>query len=798
MKRFHVFLFVLVMVGSLLLCSCAGADNKEDLYREANRLMSDSAYEDAAAKFTELGQYEDASLLAMYCRALNAAENGRYGSAVSGFSALGDFRDCSILSIYYAALSYEAAEEYEKAQDLLAPILYFKDSNERLLSYGEKIKARDYRLADEAEKAGKLDIAIKGFKALGDYSDSPDRVTALQEKINARDYAAAEAEENKGNLEKALEGFVALKDYSDSAERAETVREKIRARDYDAADLAEKNGDYAAALEGFTKLGDYRDSKERALAVKDKGMYAQGMDLALAGKYEEAYKIFTDLGDYEDSEEKAYALGVCNFAKITNKGNGIAAFEFHEKYGLININKNITVSPNWDSIDEFDENGLAIATNNEKYGYINNEGETIIACDWDQISPYAGNICTVAKKSGNNHLFGLYDTTGKEITPAQWRTLGSSNNSDWDSKYGNYVHIYTPVLNEGKIKVQNPEGLWGFIDAEGKPVGEVRWESIENFSENAAVIIEKGKYGYLNKDGSVLIEPQYQEAYSFSGGLAAVKTNGKWGYIDQNNSFVIQPLYGQAMSFNDGYAHVFLSGTGWQIIDAKGSLQYFISGKTKADYELAVEYLNNEQYSEAYSIFAKLVGYKDSNAKAVEAKEKALAAGSDMEEGDVAAEIYAPPLVARIGYADTSWNVMDWESSVTVDKPGTYTISSNIASTGNGLAVLGVYIYNEDQNDINDIFMTGRCIRIDEILVNGKAVSFEKNYTCQVSGTNSDGTDYRYVYTSMYRSWAEAESDGTAVCWDGDSTSPQFTIVDLADFESVDSLQVTFTYGIFK
>lgn len=37
----------------------------------------------------------------------------------------------------------------------------------------------------------------------------------------------------------------------------------------------------------------------------------------------------------------------------------------------------------------------------------------------------------------------------------------------------------------------------------------------------------------------------------------------------------------------------------------------------------------------------------------------------------------------------------------------------------------------------------------------------------------------------------------TAVAWDGD-TAAEKIIIDPADFEAVDSIKITFTYGIFK
>lgn len=792
MKKLLVAIVVLCLLTTSAL---AWGASKSDLYNDACNLLSDGSYAEAAAEFAELGEYQDASLLNMYCSSLESAKNGQFALALSGFQALGDFRDSKMQALYYAAIAYENLEQYEDAQELLLQIPFFKDSNSRILTYPEKINARDYAKADKAEQNNQLETALKGFTALGNYSDSKARAEAVQEKICACDYAAAESAEEKGNLEKALEGFLALKNYSDSAERAEAVREKIRARDYDAADQAEKDGDYATALTGFTALGDYKDSKVRALAVKDKGTYAQALQYALDGKFDNSYELFASLGEYKDSVEKAYTLGVCKFAEVTNKGNGIAAFKFHDKYGIINVNTNTTVSPFWDEIGTFDQNGLAKVAVNEKYGYVDTNGNTIIACDWADISDFSDGLCTVAQKSGKNYLFGIYDTSGKEISGPQWRTLASSKNSNWDGSY-NSCYTYSPVINEEKIKVQNSEGLWGFINIKGEIIGEIRWENIEGFSENAAVITENKKYGFLNNDGTVLIEPQYTEAYSFSGGLAAVKTNGKWGYIDHTNSFVITPYYGQVASFKDGYADVYLNGTGWQIIDNTGALQYFINEKTISDYNAAITYYENQEYSKAYAIFSRLVGYKDSNELAAKANEAMKASGEDAG-GDVIAEEYSPSLIARIGFADQSFTVSDWESSVVMNKSGTYAITANIPETAKGVWYIGISITNEDSESADSSYMLDRSIRIDEILVNGEPIAFDKNYTVVQTGVNSStNKDYFNLWSPIYCEWEIGE--GPIYAWDGDNTSPAVIIINPSDFDSVDSLSIKFTYGIFR
>ena len=630
---------VLAMLTALAAPCALAEKGVEGRYDDALALMQTGDYAGAASAFADLGNYEDASRLAMYCQAIAAGEAGLYSAAVTNLSTLGDFRDAALRAKYYAALSYEVAENYEKAAELLSGMEFFGDVAQRLIGYPEKINARDYAAADADEQAGRLEDALEGFKALRTYRDSAERAEAVQQKIYARDYAAADAAEQADRLEEALEGFKALGNYEDSAERAEAVQEKINARDYAAADAAEQRGDYETALAGFTALGDYADSAQRAAAVRDKGNYALGLRQAMDGRFKEAYRTFKALGDYEDSAEKTYVLGVTDFAdRINDKGKGIAAFRFHDLWGVINVSDNTTASPYWESIGSYNGLGLAQVAKGSWFGYIDARGNVVVPCEYAAVSDFRGKLCMVASKSYDNYLFGLVDSDGNIVSEPQWRTLGTSKNYAWDKTYNN-VSIYAPVFSDGKIKVQDEDGLWGFIDESGELVGEVRWTEIQDFSENLAVVCENGQYGFIDRDGKVVIEPQYLAARSFHEGLAAVQTSDGWQYIDPENRVVIPPLYREAEDFHGGRADVFLPGTGWQIIDKTGGLVYFITNDIKAAYRDGVSLMESGDYDGAIEVLAALNGYGDSEELILECRYRKAMAMLDAGEFDESLQI---------------------------------------------------------------------------------------------------------------------------------------------------------------
>ena len=593
-------LIALLLVLPLLLGTAFAWGNKADkTYAKAKQKLTEQLYADAAELFDSVSDYEDASLLAMYCRAKDAAGQGQYAQAAGGMKALGDFLDAPQLANYYTALNYESNLQFEEAASILMDLALFMDSSQRLLSYPDKINARDYAAAERLESAGQLEDALSAFKALGSYSDSAARAAAVQAKINARDY--------------------------------------------DRADSAEEKGDYAAAYEGFLALGSYSDSHDRAAALKERALYAKACAAADSGDFDQAHTLFEQLGDYEDSAAKAYVTSVVDFAKLVDKGDGIAAFSFHDVLGLINVPENVIVSPQWDAIGAVNAYGLmgvrldGQSWYDRKYGYINTLGQVVVDCVWDEIGDYADGLVVV----GRDGLYGLCDAQGNVVTETQWKWIAALVDDEYYDEYGREKMLL--AISEDRIAVCNKDGLWGFIDTQGNVIGDVRWQSVEQYSEGLALVCdENGRYGYVDLDGAIAIEPQYSDALSFSEGLAAVKKGHYWQYIDSADSVVIEPQYTQAMSFEKGRADVYKANEGWQIIDKTGGLVYFANVGL---YQQAEALMESGEYAAASEIFRDMRGYQDADSKLEECiagiQEADYQAALALKESGEYAEAYA-------------------------------------------------------------------------------------------------------------------------------------------------------------
>ena len=77
----------------------------------------------------------------------------------------------------------------------------------------------------------------------------------------------------------------------------------------------------------------------------------------------------------------------------------------------------------------------------------------------------------------------------------------------------------------------NINSKWGYSDNSGNILIETKYNSVERFSEDFAVVNYNGNYGFISITGEKLTPLKYENAKSFSEGRAAVMFNKFWGMI---------------------------------------------------------------------------------------------------------------------------------------------------------------------------------------------------------------------------------------------------------------------------
>ena len=626
-------------------------------YNAAAALENEGKFEEAIAAFAAMNGYSDtaARIDALhekirqrdYAAAAALENEAKFEEAIAAFAAMNGYADSAnrIEALhekirqrdYGHAAALEAEGKFEQAIEAFADMNGYADSANRILRLRDLIKERDYKAAEALETAGDYTAAYEMFTALGDFSDSQARAQAVTEKAEEQKrqqaYNAALTLKAEGKLNEALTAFKALGSYSNSMDQVLLLEADIQANNYNSAAKLLADGKYTEALAAFKALGNYSDSAAKAAEAQRGVDYNAALTKALAGKFKDAYNAFTKLGDYKDSKTKAEITGNLSRAgKSQEVAEGVLIYEFHGLWGIANLNTNVIVPVKYTSItndtkSQYSKYGLLKVFIDgtedyytDKYGYIDHNGKEIVPCTYHKVTDFdsKGN-CTVATAKYVTksywpyyyYYFGIMNHKGQTITKAQWRTLGASTcGDDWGDEWYSWSdhELNLPTFTNGRMKVQTESGTWGFIDENGKVLGNTNWKSVSGFSDGMAVVQNAdGKYTFINEQGQTIgtntwdafanvnanvyvneygemtEEEAAEEGYAygsttsgFSNGLAAVKKDGKWGFINKQNVLVIPCQYAEVKAFQaDGTCDVKTTSGTWIVIDKEGKTAFF-------------------------------------------------------------------------------------------------------------------------------------------------------------------------------------------------------------------------------
>lgn len=279
---------------------------KEAMHFKGRSLMDAQDYAGAMACFEIAGDYNKSHQLAATCRnyltyneAMELFNNGNYEEAAQKFTALGDFEDsveCANSSRYHHADQLLGSGEFIKAAEIFENLGYYSDSSDR---------AKDcrYQYAESLVAQQKHAEAASAFKMLGNYSDSKDRASELYYDIAAKHF-------DEGKYLEAYDVFATLGNYKDSQNRANEACYTY------AGQLVEK-GKLHNAYTYYKKIWNYSDSS----TLGSDAEYNHGLQQMESGNYDEGGAAFRNILSYKDSATKAnecdyqYALGLENAGK---------------------------------------------------------------------------------------------------------------------------------------------------------------------------------------------------------------------------------------------------------------------------------------------------------------------------------------------------------------------------------------------------------------------------------------------------------------------------------------------------
>lgn len=217
---------------------------------------------------------------------------------------------------------------------------------------------------------------------------------------------------------------------------------------------------------------------------------------------------------YMDTEGKL--MGDPRYLVAKSFSEGYAVVQGHDKNWMVLNKRFLATARNlpYDDISNFHE-GLARVKIGDRYGFIDTLGNLKIPMRDDYCDFFSEGLCMI-KRAGR---FGYMDMTGKVVIPCRFT-------------YAEHFSCSRAVVSESGPDDSGVITERGVIDHDGNYVVEVnKFDFIQTFSEDYAIVSQDGKSGFADVNGRVVIPMIYEQARPFHEGYAAVKVNRKWGFL---------------------------------------------------------------------------------------------------------------------------------------------------------------------------------------------------------------------------------------------------------------------------
>lgn len=261
------------------------------------------------------------------------------------------------------------------------------------------------------------------------------------------------------------------------------------------------------------------------------------------------------------------------------------------KWGYIDLEGNIVISPQYESAEEFID-GKALVASNQKYGIIDTLGTVIVPLKYASIGAYnkyglaqinLGGKVEDGVVSGGK--LGYINQKGEIVLPAKYDEIGffDKTNTAWvksgkryglinasgalisDVKYsghGKFAENGICWINVGGVEQSDNTvngGLWGYLNTSGEELVVPKYSSVRaEFVEGISWLKNtKGKFAYVKENGELLNGIFYDDISDvFSCNAAWVKEDNKVGYIKIDGQLLTEIKYDGAHPFHEGMAAI--------------------------------------------------------------------------------------------------------------------------------------------------------------------------------------------------------------------------------------------------
>ncbi len=183
---------------------------------------------------------------------------------------------------------------------------------------------------------------------------------------------------------------------------------------------------------------------------------------------------------------------------------------------------------------------------NKKWGLIDAEGRIVLSPKYEAIGEFKAFGYAVMQRDGG---VGLLDKRGKEIVAPRYEDL--------------------KVLDSTLISVLDL-GEWMVINLQGKVVLPKGYSKVELWERDFLGFLKDGKWGVINKNGTPVIAPRYDEIMQEKEGFFITRRSDQLGVFTEQGQEILGNTAQEIRIFNDSLLF-FRTGTQWGAIDHEGN-----------------------------------------------------------------------------------------------------------------------------------------------------------------------------------------------------------------------------------
>jgi hypothetical protein len=238
-----------------------------------------------------------------------------------------------------------------------------------------------------------------------------------------------------------------------------------------------------------------------------------------------------------------------SYQKIGSYSEGFASIQHKNKYGFIDSTGKVVIEPQYLNVGKFSE-GAAAANIAGRWGFINASNKMIISPKYRKAGEFVENLAQVK----DTKAWGFINKSGSEIIPFKYGYVSDFKNGIAMAGPGSFAtkfitregkvlfdSTYQQVLQfENNIARVKKYGKWSIINKDGVNLIGYKYDGIQSFSDQKAVVMIRSVQGIANLNGLILAEPEYQNI-SFVQGLFYLEKSDEVGYLRPNGNWLWEP-----------------------------------------------------------------------------------------------------------------------------------------------------------------------------------------------------------------------------------------------------------------